>query len=427
MNYTLQSISLLLYIVEYYIAYRIFVREKIRRPWIIGIVSLSAFILCFFVIPVIEHKEMICYGCGFISSLITFIALSKGTITVKIKNLGIALGLSLCIEHFADVILGIIEEMRGSYVEIYYQNVIANVFTVVLFLLILIYVLNRKPKISHVNISGTKWLMVVLAAGVITTIFAIDIIINFVDYRNARIIMLIIAAISTVCVEGLILLILFLRDIYDYQRLCTEQMREMSEMQKRYYEELLEREKETRKFRHDMKKHFLIIREMAEKNKDNGVCEYINSIDETGLFDKTKYEIGNTKINVLTNYYLSMIKNDVEINVIGVMSDVLSIDESALCIIYGNLLQNAVEELNRINKKEKKLEVEINEGNHFLGFVISNTMESGRLPDFKTKKNSKTDHGLGVMNIKMAIEKLKGELEYTIDGDVIKAKVTIPI
>ena len=30
-------------------------------------------------------------------------------------------------------------------------------------------------------------------------------------------------------------------------------------------------------------------------------------------------------------------------------------------------------------------------------------------------------------DIKMAIEKLKGELEYTIDGDVIKAKVTIPI
>ena len=431
MNYLLTGLTLLIGASEYFLAYQIFLRERIKKWWLICILISGAYIASVFLLKDRYGKEVDCYAIGAITFVIVILIFTEGNILKRLKCLGIVLGLCLCIEHFSGIIMRLIDMWHVGEVSWFYHVFYSNIITVAI--LFLVYIVIRKKgfsyqKVTNKFIGRVRLFMVILAAGVIVTIFSIDIILNYVDTQSLRVGMLIIAAISTVCVEGLILLILFLRDAYDQQKQHINLICELSQKEKKYYIDFLKREDETRRLRHDMKKHFMVLMSLSKECNNKKIENYIKSIGVENVFDKICFDTGNDKLNVLTNYYLSQADKDVSLYVEGVVSQNVMDDEAALCVIYGNLIHNAVEAVNRIeNIPNREINIGLAEGNQFLKITIANTINRQEKINFKSCKTDKKNHGLGLLNVNDAVGKMNGHLDFIFSEDTITASVILPI
>ena len=205
-------------------------------------------------------------------------------------------------------------------------------------------------------------------------------------------------------------------------------------MQKDYYQSILRTEDETRKYRHDMNNHFMVIETYLKKNKLDEMEKYINGLKESfSKVSRKKYNVGNDVIDAISGYYLPLIDDFVDIDVHGYVPDEMDIDDINLCTIYSNLLKNAVEELQRLKLDENdnlKLKIDFVAGKDFFGIEIKNTAkENAHFDGIKTStsKDDKKDHGIGLSNIKRALDKENGDITLSqIDGTVC-ADVIIPI
>ena len=125
-------------------------------------------------------------------------------------------------------------------------------------------------------------------------------------------------------------------------------------MQKDYYQSILRTEDETRKYRHDMNNHFMVIETYLKKNKLDEMEKYINGLKESfSKVSRKKYNVGNDVIDAISGYYLPLIDDFVDIDVHGYVPDEMDIDDINLCTIYSNLLKNAVEELQRRRRNQR--------------------------------------------------------------------------
>ena len=431
MIFLLYFIGLLFGVTGYFFAYSIFLNEKQKKWWIIYILVSVVYLTSYIFFPEKESKGFISHILGNIAFIVAILCFSKGGIVLNIKNLFIVLGLCFCIEYFSDIIIRLVETGVGIGMGNAYKQFFSDMF--LLIIMVILIVVKEKTIKKHgqqkcLLVDKVKIFMVFLVAGIIITIFIIDLLSDYAESQKVKSVMLATTAISAFCVEGFILLILFLRKVYDQQILYTRQIQEMSMMEKHHYEDLLEREVETRKFRHDVKKHFLVISKLAEKNNNKEICEYISDIGFKDTFGKNNYETGNKKIDILTNYYLSMLESDVSVKVTGLMTSCVEIDDASLCVVYGNLLQNAVEAVNKlVGVQNRQISVDLAEGSQFMRIMITNSIGDDFIPDFKTQKTDSKNHGLGLINANKAVIKMGGELNYTVNEKLLTACVTLPV
>lgn len=431
MIFLLYFIGLLFGVTGYFFAYSIFLNEKQKKWWIIYILVSVVYLASYIFFPEKESKGFISHILGNIAFIVAILCFSKGGIVLKIKNLFIVLGLCFCIEYFSDIIIRLVETGVGIGMGNAYKQFFSDMF--LLIIMVILIVVKEKTIKKHgqqkcLLVDKVKIFMVFLVAGIIITIFIIDLLSDYAESQKVKSVMLATTAISAFCVEGFILLILFLRKVYDQQILYTRQIQEMSMMEKHHYEDLLEREVETRKFRHDVKKHFLVISKLAEKNNNKEICEYISDIGFKDTFGKNNYETGNKKIDILTNYYLSMLESDISVKVTGLMTSCVEIDDVSLCVVYGNLLQNAVEAVNKlVGVQNRQISVDLAEGSQFMRIMITNSIGDDFIPDFKTQKTDSKNHGLGLINANKAVIKMGGELNYTVNEKLLTACVTLPV
>ena len=106
-------------------------------------------------------------------------------------------------------------------------------------------------------------------------------------------------------------------------------------------------------------------------------------------------------------------------------------DSVDIYVIFGNILQNAIEAVEKIDNRDKRiisLSVKANEKlliiqaeNYFTGTV---TMQNG-LP--LTNKDDKTSHGIGMKSIQILVKKYMGEMNIKTREDRFLLSIVLPI
>ena len=108
----------------------------------------------------------------------------------------------------------------------------------------------------------------------------------------------------------------------------------------------------------------------------------------------------------------------------------LNVDTADLCIILGNLLDNAIEAAEKC-EKEKRIRLKILYGNRNIRIEIANTfdgeihrMENGM---YMTSKKDAKRHGIGLQSVQKCIDKYKGKLETdrSAEGDYFIVRVLL--
>lgn len=179
-----------------------------------------------------------------------------------------------------------------------------------------------------------------------------------------------------------------------------------------YYQDREKTYTEIRRFKHDYTNHINCIRSMIKAERYDEISEYLGEI--TNMFPSNKL-LFNTG-NFISDAILSDKQNSVKAENITIQFDgtiPTSINETDLCIILGNAIDNAIE-ASRVPTGEKIISVYGGFSHSYFILTVTNPTDNaassnGSLP-FTTKAN-KSEHGFGLLNIKSVVDKYNGYMK----------------
>lgn len=173
---------------------------------------------------------------------------------------------------------------------------------------------------------------------------------------------------------------------------------------------------ETRALIHDMKNHFLVIQRMARNNQNMDILGYLKDLDIHYSVPRL-VNSGNFIIDTMINSHYTEIKeNKIKYKINVIVPEKIYIDDADLCILLGNILDNAVVAASKSEEREliisiiyKKHKLHIGVKNSHSEKIIKNTKNL-----FVSTKKNKIGHGIGLTLVKRVLEKYDGfeNIEY---------------
>jgi sensor histidine kinase YesM len=178
-----------------------------------------------------------------------------------------------------------------------------------------------------------------------------------------------------------------------------------------------------RDMKHNMKNNLVSILALAEKKECDKIVNFVNEImEEGGMKISSITNSGNVVIDSLIGYWYVVAKKvgiDFSVNIHIPMK--MPFKGADLCLILGNLLENAVEAA-RKGEEEKYIKVHMKyDKNNLLLFVMNNYKTQLIKTKDKRLKSTKTDsgnHGVGLPSVYRAAAKYHGTviIEDSIPG-----------
>ena len=97
--------------------------------------------------------------------------------------------------------------------------------------------------------------------------------------------------------------------------------------------------------------------------------------------------------------------------------------------IFGNLLDNAIEAVRKIEVGEKYIFINVAIKGQLLVIVIKNSMRTfvSASEQLQTDKWNKRYHGYGLSNVKKSLKKYHGEMKISTDEKEFRVSVVIPL
>lgn len=404
-------------IAKYWIGNRLFFKGKMKLPWL-PIMGAAGILISFTFFSVSEAGRIAL--AGITAAAIAGVMIDESIVTKIIRIVWLE-----CIVSFLD---GAMETLFGEIlVNEQTASVVGSLFT----LLIIAfggYILNK----IQIKFSASKMvfrilyaMLILVCAGIGYASAAIQLM--YEDLPKAlqwfNLNYVIIA--SSLAITLLLISIFYVQKLYDFLQKVAETERKLNRLQKTYYQGLLDKEEETRRYRHDMHNHLLYIGELAKSENAGQTAEYVESLEEKwNKISKKHYETGNMTLNILLNHYLTDLEG-VKISVVGMLKRELAIEEVDLCTIFSNLIQNAVEELKRQEGDKRFFSLEIRQGRENTSITLRNSAKIlvNRNEELKTGKEDKRNHGIGLKNVEEMVKHYAGEFSWEANGEEFKAVV----
>ncbi len=199
--------------------------------------------------------------------------------------------------------------------------------------------------------------------------------------------------------------------------------------QVKYYKDVELLDKELRRFRHDIKNHFICMEALMEVGQEEKLRHYFKELQSGFSFQESMYFSGNEIVDAVLNCDLShKCKSNVTVEVYGELPKMKTITDMDLCTLFSNLLSNAVKEVNRCDEDRKpELVIRFSTGQQYFSISVMNTvLEEFDLKKLATVQKDK-NHGFGVQKILEIVRKYNGNVEQSMDEDKVTIDVYLPI
>lgn len=319
---------------------------------------------------------------------------------------------------------------HNGWESMYLNNLIMLILSII-FLALLIFLMKYK-KLPVMKLSIKVWFLIDVIMLVLTSMMMFFSYILDVFQLEGRTFF----AGQVLMAFGQILIIILLygiifsgHSIYELRR-----QKEISEiqnkLQREYFQKLLARETETKRFRHDIINDLLQFQNYCANKKYDKLEHYLeNTLGAVYEIHNNYYNVGNDIVNTVLNYYLLPLKESHTISVQGYISGKISMDERELCVLVSNMVKNATEALQKI--KDGYLWIKIREGEEFLYIEVKNSFQGEVVFDKKgmpiSSKKNRENHGIGTYNIIDIAKKNGGTYQIEIEEHVFKAEVYLRI
>ncbi len=216
--------------------------------------------------------------------------------------------------------------------------------------------------------------------------------------------------------------------LFSYKKLAESFKRnkeaELLELQahslQQYVEEAKLRYEKTKSFRHDIKNHITVVKELLENQKTEAALQYVDGMENMTADISFPVSTNHPVLDILLGNKLGIAEeNQIEVECSLVVPYPCGISDIDFCIILGNALDNAISACSRISyEKQKYIHVTGKMQGDILLMEIENSYSSRRM----------ICGGTGLVNIRAAVEKYQGAMEIRTEGEkfVLSLLLIIP-
>lgn len=187
--------------------------------------------------------------------------------------------------------------------------------------------------------------------------------------------------------------------------------------------------KTMRGWRHDYHNHIQTL--LALSGDEEKTKEYLLKLNEDLTQVDTVLKTGNVMVDAILNSKLSLIKSKgIAVRAKAVVPPELTVSEIDLCVMIGNLLDNAMEAcLRQPEGEDRFIRVFLGVLKNQLYLSVSNSVggeirKSGKI--YLSSKNSET-HGFGLMRVDRIAAKYSGYVNRQNEEGVFATEILLPL
>lgn len=231
----------------------------------------------------------------------------------------------------------------------------------------------------------------------------------------------------------LIILVLLCISLYDKFLVLIEEnanykmQAEINRLQKDYALQIDENLKILRSVRHDIKNHLIIIDGYAAQKKFEKIHEYISRIGER-FKDTAPIQTSSTAVSAILNEKSALAQQKNISCEITCNFPSLKIDDFTMITILGNLLDNAITAASKCS--DGWIKADLQQEDSILVITVDNShAERIREKDgvFTSTKTDNADiHGIGIKNVRKAVNDLRGQIEITYTENTFHVCIMLP-
>ncbi len=196
-------------------------------------------------------------------------------------------------------------------------------------------------------------------------------------------------------------------------------LEEQAHFLRQYVSEAKMRYEKTKSFRHDIKNHITVVKELLENKKTEAALQYIAQMQNGAADISFPVSTNHPVLDILIGNKLGIAKESrIEVKCSMWIPYPCGISDTDFSILLGNALDNAVSACNQISNEEQKyIHVTGKVQGDFLLIEIENS--------YNGRKN--IHRGTGLANIRMVAEKYHGAMEIRTEGEVFVLSVLVNI
>ena len=187
-------------------------------------------------------------------------------------------------------------------------------------------------------------------------------------------------------------------------------------LQIEYYQQLLEKQQETKALWHDIKKYTAAMQAVAAQNDSEQLRQIAQAAADAYERVKDISAVGNPVVDALLNQYLRSAKeNQIQVLLDITIPEVLAISTLLLSVVIGNTFDNAIEACRLIVPEKRMIHLQLRKQNRILFYSIENPYI-----DAVTQLRVGKHHGYGLKNVERAVNQNNGNFQLEkVDGNFI--------
>lgn len=226
--------------------------------------------------------------------------------------------------------------------------------------------------------------------------------------------------ISDIVLMLLSILVFWLFEYSTNKQNVEKQARELAlrvEAQQMYYEQFERYEKEIRRHKHDLKNFLYGVIASDEPTRLLMIQEKLGEIEGVGAKRYTEHEV----IQILLSTKLEQVR--IPKGAVQISCQVpkhLNIENTEIAVLMGNLLDNAVEALERLPFEKRSIYIEIRYTTQCTFFLFKNTF------DIQHKNVRGRDRGIGQKSVREIVERYEGSFTISTNGEWYCTEIKLP-
>lgn len=196
---------------------------------------------------------------------------------------------------------------------------------------------------------------------------------------------------------------------------------QFNELQQEYFDKISNYSKNLSSLRHDLKNHLIVLDGYIAKDKPFEARNYINDIIQTTIESNSVVNLENIMLSSVLTQKKSLCKEKNISFEYNVNMGTHSIPDTDLCILMGNILDNAIEASECVSNGKGYISLELTDSNEILcihcinNYLHEPIMQHGKLI---TTKDNRILHGIGMQNIADMVKKYDGNLQYEYSDNI---------
>lgn len=191
------------------------------------------------------------------------------------------------------------------------------------------------------------------------------------------------------------------------------------QMQIKFLKNVEENNEKIRILNHDMKNHMISLKTYADASDLSGLGAYMNEMSRN--LDSREISSFSTHLSinaVLNNKIEKAKKYGIYVAISIQVPEAIGVEEFDLCALLGNAMDNAIEACQRMAEDGvRTIDINISEKKEMIIIEISNPACSEDVVNLNSRISSKGDkenHGVGLISMRMIVEKYDGEMKHIV-------------